>query len=170
MKLTVLSNITSRLDWRSFIALCPLLLSLSVSAAEVYKCEKNGAVEFSDQPCSEQAQTIRIEVHQPEPDAVSAQQSLTATFEEESRISEIRQLNQRNDELEQQMRQAQQQHQVEMQKLQDRTYDFGDGRVATREYGLFEKMDQLDAQHQQNMQSLQQQIEKNQQTLEQLYP
>lgn len=170
MKLTALSNITNRLRWGYLLALFPLVFSLSVPAAEVYKCEKNGAVEFSDQPCSEQAQTIRIEVHQPDPDAVSAQQSLTATFEEESRISEIRQLDQRNDELEQQMHQAQQQHQVEMQKLQDRTYDFGDGRVATREYGLFEKMDQLDAQHQQNMQSLQQQIKKNEQALEQLYP
>ena len=170
MKLTVLSNITNRLRWGYLLALFPLVFSPSVPAAEVYKCEKNGAIEFSDQPCSAQAQTIRIEVRQPDPDAVSAQQSLTATFEEESRISEIRQLNQRNDELELQMRQEQQRHQEEMQKLQARTYDFGDGRVATREYGLFEKMDELDARHQQNMQSLQQQIKKNEQALEQLHP
>ncbi len=169
MKLTALSNIISRPDRRSLIALCLLWLSLPVAATEVYKCKVNGAVTFSDQPCSEQAQTIHIDVREPGTEAVKAQQSVTATFEEESRVNEIRQLNQRNDELQQQMRQLQQQHQSEMQKLQARTYDYGDGRVATREYGLFEKMDKLDAQHQQNMQSLQQQIEKNQKAIEALH-
>lgn len=137
--------------------------------AEVYQCKLNGHTEFSDQPCSEQAQIIELKVQQPQQAAIDAQKAITATFEEESRVNEIYSLNQRNQELEAEIRLLQQQQNAELASLRAKTYTTEDGRIVSTEPGLFKKMDQVVVQYQQQILQVKQQIEQNKSSLNQLF-
>lgn len=137
--------------------------------AEIYKCTVNGNTEFSDQPCSDNAETVTVDVRKPDQQAIENQQEITATFEEESRVHEIHALNQRNDALEAEILRLQQEREAELEALRARTYDYGDGSIATKEHGLFEKMDQVDADYQQKIEQVQRKIRQNQNRLQTLY-
>lgn len=152
----------------ALIAVLGLCLALPLQA-EIYKCSKNGATEFSDKPCAANAETVELELSEPDADAIKTQQAITETFREESRVNQIHSLNAKNDVLEAKIEQLQQDRQTELERLRQRTYDAGDGRIATREHGLFEKMDQVDADYQQQIQQLKQEIQLNQQQLNELY-
>jgi hypothetical protein len=146
-----------------------LCLFVIPAQAEVYKCTVNGRAEFSDQPCSEQAEKIELKVIQPEQAAVEDQQAITATFEEESRVTEIHALNQKNDDLEAEIIRLQQQRDNELRALSARTYTTEDGRMATTEHGLFQKMDEVEAHYQQQVEQIQVQIRNNKKALQSLY-
>jgi ubiquinone biosynthesis protein UbiJ len=137
--------------------------------AEVYKCTVNGRTEFSDQPCSDQAQKIEIKVTQPEQTAIDEQRAITATFEEESRVTEIHTLNQQNDHLKAEISRLERQHDAELEELSARTYITEDGRMATSEHGLFQRMDEVTAEYQTAIELIRQQIQRNQNQLNNLY-
>lgn len=145
-----------------------LLMVLPVQA-EIFKCSVNGSIEFSDATCSSQAEKVTLDIKTPDPEAVESQQAITETFEEESRMTQIHALHEKNDELEARIAQLQQQRRAELGRLRQKTYSTGDGRIATREYGLFEKMDQVDRDYQQQVDALHQQILLNEQQLNSLY-
>jgi ubiquinone biosynthesis protein UbiJ len=148
-----------------------LLLCLFVIPvqAEVYKCTINGHTEFSDQPCSEQAKKIEIKITQPKQRAIDEQRAITATFEEESRVTEIHTLNQQNDHLEAEISRLERQRDADLEELSARTYMTEDGRMATTEHGLFQRMDEIEAQYQQQLEQIQHQIRKNKTVLQGLY-
>lgn len=148
---------------------CLLCVFVIPVQAEVYKCMINDQVEFSDQPCSEQAEKIELKVAQPEQIAVDQQQAITATFEEESRINQIHSLNQKNDQLEAEILRLEQQRDAELRTLSARTYTTEDGRIMTSEHGLFQKMDEVAAHYHQAIESLKQRINSNQNQLNNLY-
>lgn len=151
--------------------LCGCLLCVMVIPvqAEVYKCTVSGRTEFSDQPCSEQAEKIELKVTQPEQDAIERQQAITATFEEESRVTEIHTLNQKNDHLAAEISRLERQRDAELEELSARTYITEDGRMATSEHGLFQRMDEVEAHYQQQVEQIQYQIRKNKTALQGLY-
>lgn len=145
-----------------------VLIALPLQA-QIYKCSIDGETVFSDSPCSEQAETITIDIQQPDQQAIEKQQSITATFEEESRFNQIRQLNQQNDELEAEIVRLQQQREDELALLRQKTYVTGDGRIATREHGLFDQMARVDALYRQKIEQARQAIRHNQERLQTLY-
>jgi ubiquinone biosynthesis protein UbiJ len=148
---------------------CLLCLFVIPVQAEVYKCTVNGRTEFSDQPCSDQAQKIEIKVTQPEQTAIDEQRAITATFEEESRVTEIHTLNQQNDHLEAEISRLERQRDAELEELSARTYITEDGRMATSEHGLFQRMDEVTAEYQTAIKLIRQQIQRNQNQLNNLY-
>lgn len=148
---------------------CLLCLFVIPVQAEVYKCTVNGRTEFSDQPCSDQAQKIEIKVTQPEQTAIDEQRAITATFEEESRVTEIHTLNQQNDHLEAEISRLERQRDAELEELSARTYITEDGRMATSEHGLFQRMDEVTAEYQTAIELIRQQIQRNQNQLNNLY-
>ena len=148
---------------------CLLCVMVIPVQAEIYKCTINGRTEFSDQPCSEQAEKIDLKVSQPQQTAIEQQQAITATFEEESRVTQIHSLNQHNDDLESEIIRLEQQRDAELEELSARTYITEDGRMATSEHGLFQRMDEVEADYQQQLEQIQQQIQKNKTALQGLY-
>ncbi|MEC9314936.1 MAG: DUF4124 domain-containing protein [Pseudomonadota bacterium] len=153
---------------RSAVILLGLMLALSVKA-DIYKCTVNGNTSFSDQPCSKQAEIIEIDSRKPDQQAVQNQQTITQRFREESRVNQVHALKRRNDELSSRIERLQQDRQTELNQLRQRTYTTEDGRMATREQGLFEQMDRVDAEYQQQIRDLKSQMQKNQQEIHQLY-
>lgn len=145
-----------------------VLLALPLQA-DIFKCTVNGNTQFSDQPCADNAVRVDIDTRQPGEDAVESQQAITQRFQEESRINQVHSLKQKNETLAIRIDQLQQDRQTELNRLGQRTYTSDDGRMATREQGLFEKMDRLDAEFQQQIQDLKQQIQHNQQQIHRLY-
>jgi ubiquinone biosynthesis protein UbiJ len=148
---------------------CLLCLFVIPVQAEVYKCTVNGRTEFSDQPCSDQAEKIEIKVTQPEQTAIDEQRAITATFKEESRVTEIHTLNQQNDHLEAEISRLERQRDAELEELSARTYITEDGRMATSEHGLFQRMDEVTAEYQTAIELIRQQIQRNQNQLNNLY-
>lgn len=148
---------------------CLLCLFVIPVQAEVYKCTVSGRTEFSDQPCSDQAQKIEIKVTQPEQTAIDEQRAITATFKEESRVTEIHTLNQQNDHLEAEISRLERQRDAELEELSARTYITEDGRMATSEHGLFQRMDEVTAEYQTAIELIRQQIQRNQNQLNNLY-
>lgn len=148
---------------------CLLCVMIMPVQAELYKCTINGITEFSDQPCSEQAEQIDLKVTQPEQTAIEQQQAITATFEEESRVNQIHSLNQHNEHLEAEIVRLEQLRDAELEELSARTYITADGRMATTEHGLFQRMDEVEAQYQQQVEQIQSQIRKNNAALQVLY-
>lgn len=146
-----------------------VLLLAQPLQAEIYKCSIDGETVFSDSPCSEQAETVIIDIQRPDQQTIEKQQSITATFEEESRFNQIRQLNQRNYELEAEIITLQQQREDELALLRQKTDTLEDGRMATREHGLFEQMDRVEAQYQQKIERAREAIRRNQARLQTLY-
>lgn len=153
---------------RSAVILLGLMLALSVKA-DIYKCTVNGNTSFSDQPCGKQAEIIEIDSRKPDQQAVQNQQMITQRFREESRVNQVHALKRRNDELSSRIERLQQDRQTELNQLRQRTYTTEDGRMATREQGLFEQMDRVDAEYQQQIRDLKSQMQKNQQEIHQLY-
>lgn len=148
------------------LALCCVALP---AEADIFKCQVNGGIEFSDKPCSDKAETVTLDVKQPEPEAVKIQQSITDTFREESRVNLIHDLHEKNDALETKIDQLQRERETELDSLRARTYPTEDGRIGTREHGLFEKMNQVDHDYQQQIETLRSQIRLNQEQLNRLY-
>lgn len=146
-----------------------LFLALPPLQAQIYQCTTGGETLFSDSPCSDQAETITIDIRQPDQQAIEKQQSITATFQEESRFNQIRQLNQHNDELEAEIIRLQQQREEELALLRQKTYTTGDGRIVTREHGLFDRINRLDALYQQKIEQVLQTIRGNEKRLQMLY-
>lgn len=153
---------------RRYWLVLSLLIALPLKA-EIYKCTINDQTVFSDSPCSDQAETVTIEIQQPDHQAIERQQSITATFKEESRFNQIRQLNQQNDQLKAEIGQLQQQREDELALLRQKTYALEDGRIGTREHGLFQQMDRVEAFYQQKIEQLQHTIQDNQKRLQTLY-
>lgn len=149
------------------VCLLTLLLVLPVQA-EIFKCTTNGNTTFSDQPCAKDAQTITLKHRQPDTSAIEAQQAITEHFREESRISRIHALKQENEALADQVEQLQQDRQRELDRLRERTFLMDDGRVATREHDLFEKMERLENEYQQRIRQLEQNIRHNEQQIRQM--
>ena len=154
------------MKWRGLCLLCLMSLPLQ---AEIFKCSVHGQTEFSDKPCAEQAEKIELKVTQPEQAAIEEQKAITATFEEESRVTEIHALNQKNDDLEAEIIRLQQQRDNELRALSARTYTTEDGRMATTEHGLFQKMDEVEAHYQNQIELIKQQINSNKSQLNNLY-
>lgn len=152
--------------WRAVLLLC--LINVPVQA-EIYKCMVHGQTEFSDQPCSDQAEKIELKVTQPQQAGVDEQQAITRTFKEESRVYDIHTLKQRNEQLEADIRQLEHSHDEELKQLRARTQLTDDGYMVTSEYGLFEEMNALTARYQQQIQQLQTEIELNERQLQQLH-
>lgn len=144
-----------------------LMLVLPVQA-EIFKCTVNGNTTFSDQPCAEDAEAISLKLRQPDTEAVNAQQAVTQDFQEASRINRIHTLKRKNEVLTARIDQLQQERQAELDALRKRTYLMDDGRMATREHGLFEEMDNVDAEYQERIRQLEQEIQQNQQQILQL--
>jgi hypothetical protein len=151
--------------------LCGLALLMSLPLqADIFRCQINGSTVFSDQPCADDARKIEVEVYQPDAAAVSEQQAITETFKEESRINRIHQLKQKNESLSRQISRLQESRDAELATLRERTYDYGNGYVATHERGLFQKMDQLDNEYDKQIEQLRLQIQHNTTQLDALYP
>ncbi|MTI62986.1 DUF4124 domain-containing protein [Methylophaga sp.] len=148
--------------------LISLLLPLPLQA-NIFKCTVNGNTLFSDRPCADNAVRVEIEARQPDETAVISQQAITQRFQEESRVNQVHSLKQKNKLLSAKIDQLQQDRQRELDRLRQRTYTSDDGRIATREHGLFEEMDRLDAEFQQQIQDLKQEVQHNQQQIHQLY-
>lgn len=149
-----------------------MLMALSLTLplqADIFKCTVDGNTLFSDQPCADNAVRLEIEARQPNDKAVASQQAITQRFREESRVNRVHSLKQKNNALSARIDQLQQDRQTELDHLRQRTYTSDDGRMATREHGLFEEMDRLDAEFQQQIQDLKQEIQHNQQQIHQLY-
>jgi len=146
-----------------------LLFATQVLAADIYKCNEHGNTVFSDQPCSDQAEKLALKLRQPQQQDIAKQQQLTATFEEESRINQIHLLNDKNAELEQQIKRLQQAQQAELEALAEKTYQTEDGRIATKEHGLFDRMDQLVEDYQQQIKKRQAEIKTNEKLLSALH-
>lgn len=146
-----------------------LLCTSLVAAADIYKCNENGNTVFSDQPCSDKAEKLELKLRQPQQQDIAKQQLITATFEEESRISQIHLLNNKNAELEQQIKNLQQSQQTALKSLAEKTYQTEDGRIATKEHGLFKRMAQVFEDHQQKITQLQKEIKTNEDLLSDLH-
>lgn len=153
---------------RSAVLLLGFILVLPVKA-DIFKCTVNGYTSFSDQPCGEQAETIEIDSRKPDQQAVQNQQMITQRFQEESRVNQVHELKRRNDQLSARIDRLQQDRQTELNQLRQRTYSTEDGRMATREQGLFEQMDRVDAEYQRQIRDLKSQMQDNQQQIHQLY-
>ena len=152
---------------KAFVAVMGLMMVMPLQA-EIYKCTVSGQTEFSDEPCAENAQTISIDIQQPDADAIQSQEAITAQFREESRVNQIHSLNKKNTLLENKIEQLQRERIAEIDSLRQRTYTTDDGRMATREQGLFEKMDKVDADYRQRVDQLRQEIKQNQQQRDRL--
>lgn len=151
---------------KALLASFVLLLSLPLQA-EIFKCTINGSVSFTDKPCGDNAETVTLEINQPDAEAVKNQQSITQRFEQDTRVNQKQSLRQKNEALTAKIDLLQQQRQRELDSLRQRTYTTEDGRMATREHGLFEKMDKVDSEYQQQIQQLRQQIRANERSITQ---
>lgn len=137
--------------------------------ADIYKCSVNGNTVFSDQPCSEKAEKVELNLNKPKQQDIDRQKQLTDTFEEESRITNIHTLHQKNKMLKQQIKTLEQKQQAELATLREKTYRTDDGMVVSTEQGLFKKMDELVASYQNAISELQSKIDHNNQTLSRLH-
>jgi len=137
--------------------------------ADVYKCTVNNTTTFSDQPCSDNAERIEIKITLPATVDVETQQTITATFEEEARVSEVTRLNKENDDIEAEIIALQQQREADLESLRERTYQLDDGRMATSELGLFDKMNQVMIDTKQKIEALQETIRANESRLSELH-
>ncbi len=153
---------------KAALLLMGLMLVLPVSA-DIYKCRISGNTSFSDQPCGEHAETVEIDSRQPNQQAVQEQQAITQRFQEESRLNQVHDLKRRNDALSARIDHLQQERETELNQMRQRTYITDDGRMATREHGLFEQMDRVDAEYQTRIQDLKQEMQNNQQKIHRLY-
>lgn len=137
--------------------------------ADVYKCTVNNTTTFSDHPCSDNAERIEIKTTPPATVDIETQQAITATFEEEARVSEVTRLNKENDDIEAEIIALQQQREAELERLRERTYQLDDGRMATSENGLFDKMNQVMVETKQKIEALQAVIRANEFRLSELH-
>ena len=148
---------------------CLVMLMVLPVHADIFKCTINGNTEFSDQPCSKDAQTIELRHQKPDSKAIEQQQAITATFEEESRVNRIHRLNQKNDDLEAEIMALEERRRTELDQLRTKTYITDDGRIVSTEHGLFQKMDDVNAAYQQQIDQRKQQIAENKHSLTSLY-
>lgn len=137
--------------------------------ADVYKCTVNNTTTFSDQPCSDNAERIEIKTTPPATVDVETQQTITATFEEEARVNEVTRLNKENDDIEAEIIAIQQQREADLESLRERTYQLDDGRMATSEPGLFDKMNQIMIDTKQKIEALHAVIRANEFRLSELH-
>lgn len=146
-----------------------VLLVVLPLQADVYKCTVNNTTMFSDQPCSDNAERIEIKTTPPATVDVETQQTITATFEEEARVSEVTRLNKENDDIEAEIIALQQQREADLESLRERTYQLDDGRMATSEPGLFDKMNQVMIDTKQKIEALHAVIRANEFRLSELH-
>ncbi|WP_273151426.1 DUF4124 domain-containing protein [Methylophaga thiooxydans] len=146
-----------------------MLLTIFPLQADVYKCTANGSTTFSDQPCSDNAERIEIKTTPPATVDIETQQEITQEFEEESWISEIKALNQENDDLVLEINRIQKQSETELEALREKTYELDDGRMATSDPTVFGDMNQVIADTKQKTEALKERIRVNEDRLETLY-
>jgi hypothetical protein len=144
-----------------------LMLGLPVQA-EIYKCTVNGKTQFSDQPCSDKAEIIEIKIHQPEAEDVTTQQQITQQFKEESRVNTIHSLHKENETLKTQITELEKQREAELEELSQRTYQYDDDTIATKEPGLFQEMNDVMVSYQKKIRQIENLIQQNESTMSQL--
>jgi len=137
-----------------------LCLASSVYA-EVYKCGDTGHIVYSDKPCSDDAQEIKIEVYTPKAEDIETQQRITETYQEESKYHDLLALRQHNESLKKQIQQLYQQRDDELKAFEKKIYRYSDTQVATTEYGLLKKMRKMSADYQARLAQLEAQIKEN---------
>ncbi len=146
-----------------------ILVALSQSvSAQVYQCDVNGNIEFSDTPCAGNGQQIKLQIYQPKAEDIVKQRQTTQRYQKESRYVEIEALTKHNEQLKQQIIQLQKQHDAELQVLQKKTYRYSDTHIAETEPGLFKKMRLLTADYQARIKNIENEIAKNEQKIAQL--
>lgn len=146
-----------------------MLLIIFPLQAEVYKCTANGSTTFSDQPCSDNAERIEIKTTPPATIDIETQQEMTLAIEEESRVSDIKALNQKNDELVLEINRLQKQSELDLEALREKTYQLDDGRMATSDPTVFAEMNQVVAVTKQKTEELKAMIRVNEARLEELH-
>ncbi|MCX4186537.1 DUF4124 domain-containing protein [Methylophaga sp. OBS4] len=152
---------------RFLTALLALVLVLPVQA-EIYKCTVNGKTQFSDQPCSDKAEIIELKIRQPKAEDVTTQQQITQQFKEESRVNTIHSLHEENETLKAQITELEKQREAELEELSQRTYQYDDDTIATKEPGLFQKMNDVMASYQKKIRQIENRIRENENTMSQL--
>jgi hypothetical protein len=149
-----------------FLIFCFLVFPVQ---ADIYKCEINGQIEFSGQPCADNAERIELKVRQPSAKAIAEQEARTESFQEESKFSDINSLNRQNDALEAQIAALEKERQTVLAVMGTKTYQVDEDIIGTREHGLFKRMREIGADYDRKVDQLRQQIDQNDLKIEQLY-
>jgi hypothetical protein len=149
-----------------FFWLCIIALPVQ---AEIYKCEINGQIEFSGQPCAEDAERIELKVRQPSVKAIAEQKARTESFQEESKFSDIDSLNRKNDALEAQITALEKERQTVLADMREKTYRVDNDTIGTREQGLFKRMQAVGSDYDRKLDRLRQQVYENDLKIEQLH-
>lgn len=147
-----------------------LLMTLALpTQAEIYKCVVNGQVEYSGQPCADDAEVVELKIKQPSKDAIAEQQARTESFQQEGKFSDINSLNKKNDELEAQISALKEESQAVLAEMGSKTYRVDDDTIGTREHGLFKRMRDVRADYDRKVNDLKQQIYQNELEIDRLY-
>ena len=144
-----------------------LFLSFSIHA-DIYKCERNGTVQFQDKPCETHSEKLNLSITKPSSEAVNKQKALTEKFKSSSRVNQIEQLKQQNSQLSDQLISIQKDYETEYKLLTRKGYDLGNGKMATRDSLLLEKMKALSINTEKKRRTLEQKIQQNSHQIEKL--
>ncbi|GEM_PF-909588 len=148
------------IDVRLITSVYFLCLATSVHA-QVYKCSDTGQVIYSDKPCADNAQEIKVEVYTPKAEDIETQQRITESYQEESKYHDLLALRQHNENLKKQIQQLYQQRDEELKAFEQKIYRYSDTQVATTEHGLFKKMEKISADYQAIIVQLEAKIKEN---------
>lgn len=121
------------------IVIATLLLQGAVKA-DIFQCMLGGIVVFSDKPCAEDAEKITLSVYRPSQQAVDQQQQTTQQFEQKSMLHELQQLRDDRNKIRENLAQIQRDRKKALKVYTSQLYSVGDDKLATREQGLFQKM------------------------------
>jgi len=127
----------------------------------MYKCELNSEWSFSDQPCAPNAEKIELKVYQPKSEDIDKQRKLTKRNTEDSQYYDLDVLRAKNDALKANITQLLKQRDVELKVLNKSIYNYSDTYVATSEYGLFRKIDEVNAKYRMKIERVNDEIKHN---------
>lgn len=148
------------IDMRLIISVF-LLCITSPIYAEIYKCSETGNIIFSDKPCADNAQEIKVDIYIPKAEDIATQKRITETYQEESKYQDLLSLRQDNESLKKKIEQLVQQRDSELKAFEKKLYRYSDTQVATSERGLFKKMRKTTADYQARIEQLEAKIKKN---------
>lgn len=141
---------------------------LNTAHAEIFKCVINGNTVFSDEPCADNAEQLKLNVYQPKAEDISKKHETTARYQQDSKVNEIQTLQQTNENLQNQIQQLKQQANTELQALKAKTYRYSDTQVAATEHGVFEQMNAVMTNYQVKIEDVRARIVQNEQRIEAL--
>lgn len=153
---------------KSSLAVLFLCLISTSLYADIYKCNHNGRIEFSDLRCGDRAELVRLNFYRPSAAAVQYQQQQIESLNDGFRADEMSKLSELNKTLEQKLADLVSERDDTLQQLKQKTYLREDGVLVSREHGVFQQINMEIQKYQQKIQQAQSELVQNRSKLTQL--